>query len=216
MADAAEASATPAAAEAAAGFLAPSPARPMRVVLLGPPNAGKGTQAAMLSAKLGVPSISTGEMLRREAESGTPLGLRVKAIMDSGGLVDDDTMAAVVRERLRQADAAGFVLDGYPRTLAQAETLAGILAAADAPLHAVLLISVPEEQLVRRALARGRFDDREDVIRERLRVYREKTEPLIGYYSGLGLLREIDGDRPVEEVGCQLLAALEAQHSRLL
>jgi adenylate kinase len=225
--DAAEAGAAPAAGTSAAaapsggtsaaaapdGRPAPSPARPLRVVLLGPPNAGKGTQAAMLSSRLGVPSISTGDMLRREAASGTPLGLRVKAIMDSGGLVDDVTMAAVVRERLRQADAGGFVLDGYPRTLEQAETLAGILAAAGTPLDAVLLINVPEEQLVRRALARGRSDDREDVIRERLRVYREKTEPLIGYYKRLGLLREIDGHRPVDEVGCQLLAALEAQHS---
>ncbi len=192
-------------------------ARLLRVILLGPPNAGKGTQAAMLCSRLGVPGISTGDMLRREAESGTPLGLRVKAIMDSGGLVDDATMAEVVRERLRQTGASGFVLDGYPRTLAQAETLAGILAAAVAPLDAldaVLLITVPEEELVKRALARGRSDDREDVIRERLRVYREKTEPLIGYYRRLGLLREVDGHRPIEEVGCRLLAALEERQER--
>jgi adenylate kinase len=188
--------------------------QPRRVVLLGPPNAGKGTQSAMLCSQLGVPCVSTGDMLRREAESGTPLGLRVKATMDSGGLVDDTTMAEVVRARLLQADAArGFVLDGYPRTLAQAETLAGILAATGTPLDAVLLITVPEEELERRALARGRSDDREDVIRERLRVYREKTEPLIGYYRRLGLLREIDGHRPMDEVGSQLLAALEAQQS---
>jgi adenylate kinase len=181
--------------------------------MLGPPNAGKGTQAAMLSSRLGAPAVSTGDMLRREADSGTPLGMRVKAIMDSGGLVDDATMAEVVRERLRQADATGFVLDGYPRTLAQAETLAGILEVAGTPLDAVLLITVPEEQLVRRGLARGRSDDREEVIRERLRLYREKTEPLIGYYRRLGLLREIDGHRPVEEVGCRLLEALEARPS---
>jgi adenylate kinase len=183
------------------------------VVLLGPPNAGKGTQAKRLGELLGVPCISTGDMLRREAASGTPLGLRVKGIMDAGGLVDDDTMAEVVRERLRQPDAAppggGFLLDGYPRTLAQAETLAAILAPAGRPLDVVLLISVPEEELVRRALARGRSDDREDVVRERLRVYREKTEPLIGYYRRLGLLREVDGHRPIEEVGRELLAALE-------
>jgi adenylate kinase len=215
VADAAKAdgqavAAGPSAGQAVAGRLP----RPMRVVLLGPPNAGKGTQSAMLCSQLGVPCVSTGDMLRREAESGTPLGLRVKAIMDSGGLVDDATMAEVVRARLQQSDAAqGFVLDGYPRTLAQAETLAGILAAAGTPLDAVLLITVPEEELERRALARGRSDDREDVIRERLRVYREKTEPLIGYYRRLGLLREIDGHRPADEVGGQLLAALEAQQS---
>jgi adenylate kinase len=180
-----------------------------RVVLLGPPNAGKGTQAVLLSQRLGVPCISTGDMLRREAASGTPLGLRVKGIMDAGGLVDDATMAEVVRARLRQPDSAGgSLLDGYPRTLAQAETLGAILAEAGQQLDAVLLITVPEEELVRRALARGRSDDREDVIRERLRVYREKTEPLIGYYGRLGLLREVDGHRPVEEVGRELLAAL--------
>lgn len=191
-----------------------SPRRPMRVVLLGPPNAGKGTQAATLVRRFGVPCISTGEMLRREAASGTALGLRVKGIMDSGKLVDDGTMAEAVRGRLQQPDAAsGFVLDGYPRTLAQAETLAGILAATGHSLDAVLLITVPEDSLVRRALARGRSDDREEVIRERLRVYREKTEPLIGYYRRLGLLREVDGQPAIEEVGRQLLAVLEAQHS---
>lgn len=186
-------------------------AAPVRVVLLGPPNAGKGTQAVMLRERLGVPCISTGDMLRRESESGTPLGLRVKGIMDSGELVDDATMAEVVRRRLRQPDVShGFVLDGYPRTLAQAKTLEEILASAGQRLDAVLLVRVPEEELVRRALARGRSDDREEVVRERLRVYREKTEPLIGYYRRLGLLREVDGDRPVEEVGRALLAALEA------
>ena len=182
---------------------------PRRLVLLGPPNAGKGTQAAMLQSRLGVPGISTGDMLRAESESGTPLGLRVRSIMESGDLVDDATMAEVVRERLRRPDAAaGFLLDGYPRTPAQAETLSGILAEAATGLDAVLLIRVPEEELERRALARGRSDDRPEVVRERFRVYREKTEPLIGYYRGLGLLREVDGDRPVEGVGRELLAAI--------
>ncbi len=185
-----------------------SPAR--RVVLVGPPNAGKGTQGVMLSAHLGVPAISTGDMLRRESESGTPLGSQVRGIMETGELVDDATMTEVVRGRLRQGDAAhGFVLDGYPRTPDQGETLAAILAAAGQRLDAVLLMTVPEDELVRRALGRGRSDDREEVIRERLRVYREKTEPLIGYYRGLGLLREVDGNRPVEEVSGALLAALE-------
>lgn len=180
-------------------------------MFLGPPNAGKGTQAAMLRERLGVPGISTGELLRREAASGTPLGLRVKRIMEAGGLVDDATMDEVVREHLRQVEIdRGFLLDGYPRRLAQAETLAGILEAAGRPLDAVPLICVPEQELMRRALARGRSDDREEVVRERLRVYREETEPLIGYYRRLGLLREVDGNRPIEEVGRALLAALEA------
>jgi adenylate kinase len=149
-------------------------------------------------------------MLRLEAVSGTPLGQRVRGIMDRGDLVDDATMAEVVRARLAQPDAAGgYLLDGYPRTLEQAETLAGILGAAGR-LDAVLLLRVPEDELVRRGLLRGRSDDHEAVIRERLRVYREKTEPLIGYYRRLGLLREVDGNCPVEAVGRALLAALEA------
>jgi len=185
--------------------------KPRRVVFLGPPNAGKGTQAAMLREKLGVPGITTGDLLRREAASGTPLGVRVKGIMEAGGLVDDATVDEVMREHLRQVDLSrGFLLDGYPRTRAQAETLAGILAAAGRPLDAVLLLAVPEEELRRRALARGRSDDREEVVRERLRVYREETEPLIGYYRRLGLLREVDGNQPIEDVGRALLAALEA------
>jgi adenylate kinase len=181
-----------------------------RLVLLGPPGAGKGTQGALLVSRLGVPAVSTGEMLRAAVASDSVLGRRVKGIMDSGALVDDATMAEVVRERLGRPDARrGFLLDGYPRTLAQAETLEEILAAAGERLDAVLLVEVPEEELVRRVVARQRPDDREDVVRERLRVYREKTAPLIGYYKGLGLLREVDGNRPVAEVTARLLGALD-------
>jgi len=137
------------------------------------------------------------------------LGGRVQGIMNSGGLVDDATMADVVRERLAKPDARdGFLLDGYPRTLPQAETLTGILRDAGRDLDAVLLVEVPEDELVRRMLLRKRPDDTEEVIRERLRVYREKTEPLIGYYEQRGLLRRIDGNRPIEEVTPQMLAAL--------
>ena len=119
-------------------------------------------------------------------------------------------MAEVVRERLGKPDArAGFLLDGYPRTLPQAETLAGILGDAGLSLSAVLLVDVPEDELVRRTLLRGRADDREEVVRERLRVYREKTEPLAGYYRRRGVLHPIDGDRPIGEVTAQMLAALE-------
>lgn len=182
----------------------------MKLVLLGPPGAGKGTQAQFIAARLGVPAISTGDMLRQAVAEGSELGGRVQAIMAAGGLVDDDTMADVVRDRLAKPDARdGFLLDGYPRTLPQAETLAGILRDAGTELDAVLLVEVPEEELVRRAVLRQRgADDKEEVVRERLRVYREKTEPLIGYYRERGLLRPIDGNRPVEEVTPQMLAAL--------
>jgi adenylate kinase len=176
-----------------------------RVVLLGPPGAGKGTQGILLSQHLGIPAISTGDMLREAVAEGSSLGNKVQGIMASGALVDDALMADVVRDRLAKADAGrGFLLDGYPRTLPQAETLAGILRDAGRKLDAVLLVDVPEDELVRRALLRGRADDQESVIRERLRVYREKTAPLIGYYRQLGLLREIDGNRPVEDVTAEI------------
>lgn len=181
-----------------------------RIILFGPPGAGKGTQAALLCEQLGVPAISTGDMLRQAVASGSELGGRVKGIMDSGGLVDDATMADVVRARLAMADARpGFLLDGYPRTIPQAETLERILTEAGQELDAVLSIEVPEEELVRRAVLRGRGeDDREEVVRERLRVYREKTEPLIGYYKERGLLYPIDGNLPIDKVTSQMLIAL--------
>jgi adenylate kinase len=179
------------------------------MVLLGPPGAGKGTQAQLLAGRVGVPAISTGDMLRAAVAAGSELGRRVDGVMASGALVDDALMAEVVRERVAQPDAArGYLLDGYPRTLPQAETLAGILQDAGQALDAVLLIDVPVDELVRRSLLRGRGDDTEEVIRERQRVYREKTEPLIGYYRQRGLLREIDGNCPVEEVTSRMYAAL--------
>jgi adenylate kinase len=164
----------------------------------------------VLSKRLGVPAISTGEMLREAVAARSELGLKVQDVMAAGSLVDDGTMAEVVRERLaRCGNGRGFLLDGYPRTIPQAETLTRILGDTGDRLNAVLLVVVPEEELVRRAVARQRGeDDREDVVRQRLRVYREKTAPLIGYYRGLGLLREIDGHLPVEKVTEQMLAAL--------
>jgi adenylate kinase len=187
-------------------------ARSTRIVLLGPPGAGKGTQAQLLAERAGVPAISTGDMLRAAVAAGSELGRRVDGVMASGALVDDALMAEVVRERLAQPDAAGgYLLDGYPRTLPQAETLAGILRDAGQALDAVLLIDVPVDELVRRSLLRGRGDDTEEVIRERQRVYREKTEPLIGYYRERGLLREIDGNVSVEDVTSRMYAALGVQ-----
>jgi adenylate kinase len=145
-------------------------------------------------------------MLRRAVAAESELGSKVSGIMALGNLVDDDTMAEVVEERLRQEDARqGFLLDGYPRTLPQAETLAGILARTKGELDQVLLVEVPEEEIVRRNLLRRREDDTEEVIRARLRVYREQTMPLIGYYTGLGILRQVDGNRPIEEVAASLL-----------
>jgi len=190
--------------------IAPAAGRGSRVVLLGPPGAGKGTQAQVLCEHLGVPAISTGDMLREAVADGSELGRKVQGIMASGALVDDGTMAEVVRERLARPDARkGFLLDGYPRTLPQAETLAGILREGSQDLDAVLLVDVPEDELVRRALLRGRGDDKEEVVRERLRLYREKTAPLIGYYRERGLLREIDGNRPVEDVTAGMLGLFE-------
>lgn len=183
--------------------------RPQRLVLLGPPGSGKGTQAVFLAQALGVPAISTGDMLREAVAAGSELGARVADIMNAGALVDDATMADVVADRLAKADAQqGFILDGYPRTTPQAETLAGILERQQSTLDAVVLIEVDTDRLVERSLLRGRADDKEDVIRERQRVYHEKTAPLIGYYSRLGLLRAVDGNDTVETVTARLLEAV--------
>ena len=210
MGDGVEPSAASAVGDAAVANPADAAARLVKVVLLGPPGSGKGTQGVVLSKRLGVPAISTGEMLREAVTAKSELGLKVQDVMAAGSLVDDGTMAEVVRERLaRCGNGRGFLLDGYPRTIPQAETLTRILGDTGNRLNAVLLVVVPEEELVRRAVARQRGeDDREEVVRQRLRVYREKTAPLIGYYRGLGLLREIDGHLPVEKVTEQMLAAL--------
>ena len=181
-----------------------------RVVFLGPPNSGKGTQAIRLAALLGVPAISTGDMLRAEKAAGSDLGKRVASILDSGQLVDDELMAEVVTSRLAQSDAReGFLLDGYPRTLPQAATLEGILEGQNAKLDHVLLVDAPEEVLVKRALGRGRVDDTEPVVRERLRVYRDQTSPLVDYYRQQGLLREIDGNLEIATVEAAIHDACE-------
>jgi adenylate kinase len=148
--------------------------------MLGPPGSGKGTQAKLIAERAGVPAISTGDLLRQAVAEGSELGQRVKAVLDSGALVDDATMADVIARRLAADDATdGFLLDGYPRTLGQADTLDGILAGRQERLDVVLLIDVPEDELVRRSLARQRADDTEEVIRNRQRVYREQTAPLV-------------------------------------
>jgi adenylate kinase len=180
-----------------------------RVLLFGAPGSGKGTQAALLAERLGVPAISTGEMLRAAVACGSELGRRVEGLLAAGALVDDATMEAVVRERLAKPDARrGFLLDGYPRTLPQAETLEAILRGQGAGLDAAILLEVPAVVLVDRLCGRGREDDREDVVRERLRVYEEKTAPLVGYYQRRGLLRRVDGDQPVPAVAEAILTTL--------
>lgn len=182
----------------------------MRVVLLGAPGSGKGTQAALLADELQVPSISTGEMLRQAVSAGTSLGQEVEATMAAGELVDDVTMAEVVRDRLQQTDAAsGFILDGYPRTQGQADSLESILADMGCELSAVVHIEVPEAELVARALARKRADDQKEVIVQRLRVYRRQTQPLIDHYRSTGLLRVVDGHQTVDKVAAEILDALE-------
>jgi adenylate kinase len=178
-------------------------------VMLGAPGSGKGTQAELLADVLGVPAISTGEMLRQAVSAGNELGERVKGTMASGALVDDALMSEVVRQRLDRADAVhGFLLDGYPRTTQQAATLDSLLEARGRRLDAVVLLDVPESVLVRRAVARKREDDREHVVLERLRVYREKTEPLVAHYAGRGLLHRVNGDRDVRDVTANILRAL--------
>jgi adenylate kinase len=171
----------------------------MRLIFLGPPGSGKGTQAKLLSERLGIPQISTGEMLREAVRAGTPLGRQARAIMEAGELVPDDVIVGIIRERLRQPDAhSGFILDGFPRTPQQAIALDRLLEEGNfGGLTAVLNLSVPEDVLVNRMLGRAasenRSDDRPETIRERLAVYGRKTEPLIGFYRERGLLVDVDG-----------------------
>ncbi len=184
--------------------------RGVRIVLLGPPGSGKGTQGVRVARRLGVPAVSTGELLRRAIAAGSPLGKRVETIVARGGLVDDDTMLELVRIRLSADDAVhGVVLDGHPRTVPQAEQLDALLAADARRLDAAVSICVPEAALVQRLAARGRNDDRPEIIRERLRVYRESTAPLIAYYRRRRLLHEVDGDGAVETVTAAILARFE-------
>ncbi|MFD0918540.1 adenylate kinase [Saccharopolyspora rosea] len=182
----------------------------VRLVLVGPPGAGKGTQAAVLSEKLGVPHISTGDLFRANIGNATPLGQKAKSYLDAGELVPDEVTNEMVRERLAEPDAReGFLLDGYPRTTPQADVLTDILAENGMELTAVLQFEVPEEELVRRMLARGRSDDTEDVIRRRLAVYREETEPLLEYYRNKIL--KIDAVGSIDDISARALEALRAR-----
>lgn len=179
----------------------------MRLVLVGPPGAGKGTQAAVLSEQLDVPHISTGDLFRANIGNATPLGQKAKSYLDTGDLVPDEVTNEMVRDRLSDEDAAkGFLLDGYPRTTTQAEVLAEMLRERGTELTAVLQFDVPEEELVTRMLARGRADDTEDIIRRRLAVYRSETEPLLEFYSDR--IVKIDAVGSIEEITARALEAL--------
>lgn len=186
----------------------------MRMIFMGPPGAGKGTQAAVVAERFGIPAISTGDIFRANVGEGTPLGLEAKRYMDAGEYVPDSVTNNMVRDRLAQPDAEpGFLLDGYPRTLAQVEELDGMLAASGASLDAVVVLTVDSEELVQRLLKRaetsGRSDDTEEVIRHRQDVYTEQTAPLIDVYRDRGLLLEVDGLGEVAEVSERILTALD-------
>ncbi|HEV7186761.1 MAG TPA: adenylate kinase [Blastococcus sp.] len=190
----------------------------MRVVLLGPPGAGKGTQAQVIAEKLGVPAISTGDIFRANVSGQTELGRQAKTYMDAGDLVPDEITVAMVKDRLAEPDAeGGFLLDGFPRTIAQAQQLRSSLADLGQQLRRVLELVVEEDELVRRLSGRRmlvdgqmvqRDDDKPETVRHRLEVYREQTAPLSGFYEAEGLLARIDAVGEVEEVTARALKAL--------
>lgn len=192
----------------------------MRVIMLGPPGAGKGTQASRLAERLGVPQLSTGDMLRAATEKGTPVGLAAKQVMARGELVSDPIVIDCVRERIAEPDAtAGFILDGFPRTLGQAVAFDAVLAAAGIRLDTVLELKVVESALLDRVILRAReakaagqpvrADDNAATLKVRLDAYRKQTEPLKDYYRAAGLLRTVDGMLPVDRITTRLLVELQ-------
>ena len=184
-----------------------------RLLLMGPPGSGKGTQAAIVAARLGISAISTGDIFRANVAGGTPLGVEAKKYMSQGEYVPDSVTNAMVRSRLSRPDAAtGFILDGYPRTVSQVEFLDQVLAEQGAKLDSVITLVVDVEEVVKRLLRRadaeGRSDDTEDVIRHRLKLFAEQTAPLAEVYEARGLLTRIDGMGPVSEVATRMLAVV--------
>jgi adenylate kinase len=177
----------------------------MNLILLGPPGAGKGTQGHRLSERYNIPEISTGDILRSAVQKGTPLGLEAKSYMDRGALVPDEVMIGIILERLAQDDTErGFILDGFPRTVAQAEALSRLSEEQQRPIEHVISIAVPQEELLQRLAGRrqleGRQDDTDEAIRQRLEVYERETAPLIDYYRRQGLLRCIVGVGTIDEI----------------
>jgi adenylate kinase len=185
----------------------------MRLVLLGAPGSGKGTQATRLKEQLGVPHISTGDLLRAAVAAGTPLGMKAKSVMDAGHLVSDDIVLGMLEERLSKDDArAGFILDGYPRNLAQADALDGLLERLGQPLDVVVKLEVPDTAIIGRCelrfSAEGRADDNPDTVRKRLVIYAEQTAPVANFYAQRGLLKVVDGVGDLADVSQRILAAL--------
>ena len=189
----------------------------MRLILMGPPGAGKGTQAKVIAGRLGIPAISTGDIFRANVSQQTPLGVEAKRYMDAGEYVPDEITNAMVRGRIAEPDAqGGFLLDGYPRTVAQVEELDSMLADSGHAIDAVVVLTVDQEELVARLMKRaeieGRTDDTEDVIRRRQEVFAEQTAPLLEVYAARGLLVEVDGMGAVEDVTARVFDALETSN----
>ena len=186
----------------------------MRLVLLGAPGSGKGTQATRLKEHLQVPHVSTGDLLRAEVKAGSPLGLQAKEVMARGELVSDEILLGMLEDRFSRGDVAqGFILDGYPRNLAQAAALDALLPRIGQPIAAAIQLEVDNELLIERragrARAEGRADDTPEAVRKRLQVYDEQTAPVIGYYRDAGRLGVVDGVGTLDEVSNRILAALE-------
>lgn len=186
-----------------------------RLLLLGPPGSGKGTQAELLVGRLGIPQIATGDMLRAAVRAGSEIGRQAQGYMDRGELVPDEVVIGVAEERLRKPDAAkGFILDGFPRNPAQAAALDQMLSRLGVGLERCLALRVDEEELVARLLRRAelenRSDDNEATIRTRMRVYREQTQPLVDYYAGRGVLQEVEGEGSIEDVAARIEEALRS------
>ncbi|MCQ3804945.1 MAG: adenylate kinase [bacterium] len=179
----------------------------MRLLFVGPPGSGKGTQAVRVAESLGIPHISTGEMFRSHVTRGTELGKTVKELMAAGEYVPDEITGKMLAERLTHPDAArGFILDGFPRTIPQAELLDDLLS--ETPLDRVVLLAVDEEELMARMLSRGRADDTAETIRRRLEVYESQTAPLLDLYGPRGLLERVDGSGDMNEITGRIMAAL--------
>ena len=186
----------------------------MNLLVLGPQGAGKGTQAARISGEYGIPHIATGDMFRAAIANGTELGQKVKPILDSGELVPDEITVAMIQERLSEPDGeGGSVLDGFPRNLAQAEALDTMLGSIGRSLDAILFFDVPDsvglERALKRAEIEGRADDTPEVIARRLAIYHEETEPIVEHYRATGKLVPLHGERSVDEVWAEIVAALE-------